>query len=162
MRCAPGSSEIQTTKEVRQLDAPEQRSEAEGDVLENVPEEERNIESFGKWHVPDFSPSFFGINVVSSVTESGGLSRACSPHRYPDNAESSAGNYPDYPEEVALYPSSVSDAPSVTGLYNPGTTRVFDIFQDDRIEQSDRRCDRRSRKQSLEDTYISSLKRRRN
>ncbi|CAI7605787.1 unnamed protein product [Penicillium manginii] len=45
-------------------------------------------------------------------------------------------DYPDYPEEVALYPSSrVSSSPSVTGLDGPGTSRVFDVFQDDPAEQ---------------------------
>lgn len=44
-------------------------------------------------------------------------------------------DYPDYPEEVALYPSSrVSSSPSVTGLDGPGTSRVFDIFQNDPAE----------------------------
>lgn len=123
-------------------------------------EEERNIENFAKWHVPDYSPLFTGINRVSSVTESG-RPRAFSPHRYPDDAESSAENCPDYPEGVGLYPSSVSDAPSVTSLYGPGTTRVFDVFQD-AYRASVGTCDRRSRKGSLEGICISSLKRRRN
>ncbi|CAI7641637.1 unnamed protein product [Penicillium pancosmium] len=44
-------------------------------------------------------------------------------------------DHPDYPEEVALYPSSrVSSSPSVTGLDGPGTSRVFDVFQDDPAE----------------------------
>lgn len=113
---------------MRQLDAPEQ-SEAKGDTLENnVLEEERNTESFGKWHILDYSPPFSRINTVSSVTESGGLSRAFSPHRYPNNADDSIENYLDYPEEVALYLSLVSDAPLVTGLYGPRTIRVFNVF----------------------------------
>lgn len=42
-------------------------------------------------------------------------------------------DHPDYPEEVSLspYSSASSSSPSVTGLDGPGTSRIFDVFQDD-------------------------------
>lgn len=41
--------------------------------------------------------------------------------------------HPDYPEMVALFPDSraSSSSPSVTGIDGPGTSRIFDVFQDD-------------------------------
>ncbi|OQD80567.1 hypothetical protein PENANT_c034G08455 [Penicillium antarcticum] len=54
----------------------------------------------------------------------------------PDVCQSDASAADNYPEEVALYPSSrVSSTPSVTGLDGPGTTRVFDVFEDDHTRQ---------------------------
>jgi hypothetical protein len=48
-----------------------------------------------------------------------------------------SGKSPDYPEEVGLYPPlRASATPSVTGLEGPGTSRVFNVFQDDRSEQN--------------------------
>lgn len=55
-------------RELRQLDALEQ-GEAKGDVLgNNVLEEERSLESFGKWHFPHFSSPFLRINTVFGDT----------------------------------------------------------------------------------------------
>ncbi|OJZ83370.1 hypothetical protein ASPFODRAFT_210178 [Aspergillus luchuensis CBS 106.47] len=52
------------------------------------------------------------------------------------SAAATCSDHPGYPEEVALYPSSRgSSSPSVTGLDGPGTSRVFDVFQDDPAEQ---------------------------
>ncbi|KAJ5937062.1 hypothetical protein N7466_003512 [Penicillium verhagenii] len=52
------------------------------------------------------------------------------------SAAATSSNHPDYPEEVALYPSSRgSSSSSVTGLDGPGTSRVFDVFQDDPAEE---------------------------
>jgi hypothetical protein len=57
------------------------------------------------------------------------------PSVYQNNA-SAADTYPDYPEEVALYPSSrISSTPSATGLNGPRTTRVFDVFEVDHTRQ---------------------------
>ncbi|KAJ6056946.1 hypothetical protein N7460_000220 [Penicillium canescens] len=100
------------------------------------------------------------------VSEPNELPRANSPDLYHNDELSTAGNYPDYPEEVALYPSSrVSDTPSVAGLEGPGTTRVFDVFEDDRIRQSDgeyyRNCAPKERKRALENSNTSPPKRRR-
>jgi hypothetical protein len=62
--------------------------------------------------------------------------RANSPNLYLNNAISTAGNYLDYPEELALYPSSrVSHTPSVSGFEGPETTRVFDVFEDNRVRK---------------------------
>ena len=46
-------------------------------------------------------------------------------------------DHPNYPEEVSLSPYSPasSSSPSVTGLDGPGTSRIFDVFQDDPAEQ---------------------------
>lgn len=53
----------------------------------------------------------------------------------------------------------------MTGLEGPGTTRVFDVFEDDCTRQSDGEYHRNSppneRKRTLEDSNISSPKRRR-
>lgn len=94
------------------------------------------------------------------------LPRANSPNLYYNNELLTARNYPDYPKEVALYPSSrVSDTPSIAGLEGPRTTRVFDVFEDDRIRQSDGEYYRNStpneRKRALENSNTSPLKRRR-
>jgi len=52
------------------------------------------------------------------------------------SAGATCSDHPDYPEEVALHPSSRgSSSPSVTGLDGPGTSRVFDVFRDDPAEQ---------------------------
>jgi len=52
------------------------------------------------------------------------------------SATATCSDHPDYPEEVTLHPSSRgSSSPSVTGLDGPGTSRVFDVFQDDPAEQ---------------------------
>ncbi|CAG8141763.1 unnamed protein product [Penicillium salamii] len=63
--------------------------------------------------------------------------------------------------EVALYLSS-RDTAFVIGLEGPGTTRVFDVFEDDGIRQSDggyyRDCNLNERKRALEYSNISSSK----
>lgn len=50
-------------------------------------------------------------------------------------ATATCSDYPDF-TEVALYPSSrVSSSPSVTDLDGAGTSRVFNVFQDDPVEE---------------------------
>lgn len=66
------------------------------------------------------------------------ISRATSPGISHDDTLSISGSSPDYPEEVGLYPPfRASDTPSVTGLQGLGTTRVFDVFQDNSSERND-------------------------
>jgi hypothetical protein len=77
-----------------------------------------------------------------------------------------SGNSPDYPEEVGLYPPfRAGDTPSVTGLDGPGTTRVFDVFQDERSEQNDGEDYRyplpNKRKRASENSKAPSRKRHR-
>ncbi|KAI2766166.1 hypothetical protein DTO012A8_8618 [Penicillium roqueforti] len=96
VRRSSTGSETQTTDVVRQSDAPEERNEADYTLGCNVPQEERSTLSL----------------------EPGEPPRANSPELYLNDAASAAGNYPDYPEEVALYPSS-RDTASVTGLEGP-------------------------------------------
>ena len=66
-------------------------------------------------------------------------------------------DHPDYPEEVSLSPYSPasSSSPSVTGLDGPGTSRIFDVFQDDPMEQEHKHVHAQSsakgRKQALEE-----------
>ena len=94
--------------------------------------------------------------MLSPASETDQLSRPVSPDAYPDDAPA-ADNYPNYPEEVALYPSSrVSSTASVTGIDGPGTTRVFDVFEDDHMQFTPSR-----RKRALGDPGIPSPKRRR-
>lgn len=96
------------------------------------------------------------IDTLSPASETDRLSRPVSPGAYPDDGPA-AENYPKYPEEVALYPSSrVSSIASVTGLDGPGTTRVFDVFKDDHMP-----CTPSRRKRALGDPSIPSPKRRR-
>lgn len=65
-------------------------------------------------------------------------------------------DYPDYPEEVALYSSSrVSSTPSVTGLDGPGSTRVFDVFGDENTGQSDEH-DHRQLLENLEERTLQN------
>jgi len=88
--------------------------------------------------------------------ETNRLSRPISPKAYPDNTPA-ADNYPNYPEEVALYPSSrVSSTASITSLDRPRITRVFDVFEDDYMQFTPSR-----RKRALGDLGIPSPKRRR-
>ncbi|KAJ5406078.1 hypothetical protein N7465_007362 [Penicillium sp. CMV-2018d] len=94
--------------------------------------------------------------VMNFASDTDRLSRPVSPDAYPDDAPA-ADNYPNYPEEVALYPSSrVSSTASVTGLDGPGTTRVFDVFEDDHVQFTPSR-----KKRALGDPSIPSPKRRR-
>lgn len=96
------------------------------------------------------------IDTLSPASKTDRLSRPVSPDAYPDDAPA-ADNYPNYPEEVALYPSSrVSSTASVTGLNGPGTTRVFDVFEDDHMQLTPSR-----RKRALGDPSVPSPKRRR-
>ncbi|KAJ6137352.1 hypothetical protein N7471_003838 [Penicillium samsonianum] len=96
------------------------------------------------------------------TSETGRHSRSISPNLYHNDA-SATDSYPDYPEEVALYPSCrVSSTPSVTGFDGPGTTRVFDVFEDDHNRQNGENNHEHftanRRKGMLEDLRISSTK----
>ncbi|KAJ5121535.1 uncharacterized protein N7515_009496 [Penicillium bovifimosum] len=128
-------SETQTMAVAEQLNT--SREEASGYSLENnVLEEEDRV-----------------MNFASEIDR---FSRPVSPDTYPKDAPA-ADNYPSYPEEVALYPSSrVSSTASVTGLDGPGTMRVFDVFEDEHMQFTANR-----RKRALEDLSIPSPKRRR-
>lgn len=164
VRRSSTGSETQTIDVVRHSDAPEERNEADYTLGNNVPQEERSTLSLGKTYFKHPPPMPLGINTVSPILEPGEPPRANSPELYLNDAASAAGNYPDYPEEVALYPSS-RDTASVTGLEGPGTTRVFDVFEDDGTRQSDggyyRDCNPNERKRALGYSNISSPKRRR-
>ena len=82
--------------------------------------------------------SLFEINVAFPASAPDITSRATSPGFSHDDTLSLSGNAPDYPEEVGLYPPfRANDTPSVTGLQGPGTTRVFDVFQENRSERND-------------------------
>jgi hypothetical protein len=137
------------------LDTLEKRNKADYTLGNNVPQEERSTLSLSKTYLKHLPPIPLGINTVSLILEPGKLPRANSPKLYLNNAASAAGNYPKYPEEVALYPSS-RETPSITSLEGPGTTRVFDIFEENSTRQSDRGYYR-----DFEDSHISSPKQRR-
>ncbi|KAJ5642495.1 hypothetical protein N7490_006495 [Penicillium lividum] len=101
---------------------------------------------------------------VLQVSESPNPSRAVSPELYFSDTSPATGTYPEYPEEVALYPSSRgSDTPSVTGLDGPGTTRVFDVFEDESNGQSGhvhRNSSPNKSKQISEDSCVPTSKKR--
>ncbi|KAF2999098.1 hypothetical protein E8E15_000321 [Penicillium rubens] len=111
-RCSSICSETQTVVMTEELNASGESCEGGCCNLgNNVPQEEHRAEDVAL-EIGRFSPSI-------------------SPNVYQSDA-SAANNYPDYPQEVALYPSSrASSTPSATGLDGPGTTRVFDVFGDD-------------------------------
>ena len=102
VRRSSTGSETQTTDVVRQSDAPEERNEADYTLGCNVPQEERSTLSLGKTYFKHPPPMPLGINTVSPILEPGEPPRANSPELYLNDAASAAGNYPDYPEEVAL------------------------------------------------------------
>lgn len=129
VRRSSTGSETQTTDIVRQSDATEERNEADYTLENNMPQEERSTLSLGKIYSKHFPPMPLRINTVSPILEPGEPPQANSPKLYLNDIALAAGNYPDYPKEVALYPSS-RDTTSVTGLEGPGTTRVFDVFKD--------------------------------
>ncbi|KAJ5215489.1 uncharacterized protein N7498_001896 [Penicillium cinerascens] len=136
-RCSSVDTETRTIVITEQLNTSRESCEAGGySPKNNVPVEEGRV--------------------MNSSSETGRLSRPVAPDAYPDDAPA-ADNYPGYPEEVALYPSSrVSSTASVTGLNGPGTTRVFDVFEDDHMQFTPSR-----RKRALGNPSNPSPKRRR-
>ncbi|KAF3026304.1 hypothetical protein E8E15_010449 [Penicillium rubens] len=132
----PTNTEKRTAEAVTRLATLAERCEAESYTLDT--------------HVPE-------------VSESRDPSRAVSPELYLNDTPAT-GTYPEYPEEVALYPSSRgSDTPSVTGLEGPGTTRVFDVFEDESDRPSEhlhRDSSSNRSKQISEDPCVPTFKRR--
>lgn len=137
---------------MRQSDTPEEKNETDYTLGNNVLQEERSTLSLSKMYFQYPPPMPFRINTVSPILEPGKPPQANSPELYLNNAVSVAGNYPNYPEEVALYPYS-QDTASVTSLEGSSTMRVFEVFEDDGIRQSDggyyRDCNLNERKQAL-------------
>lgn len=123
----------------RQTEASAENCQGDGYPPENnVLQEEHITESVGKAYHKLLLRTLFESNVGSLVSDPRGLSRASSPGLCQDDTLSASGNFPGYPEEVGLFPSSrASCTPSVTGLDGPGTTRVFDVFRDDGNGQND-------------------------
>ncbi|KAJ5982116.1 hypothetical protein N7451_012216 [Penicillium sp. IBT 35674x] len=132
----PTNTEKRTAEAVTRLATLAERCEAESYTLDT--------------HVPE-------------VSESRDPSRAVSPELYLNDTPAT-GTYPEYPEEVALYPSSRgSDTPSVTGLEGPGTTRVFDVFEDESDRPSEhlhRDSSSNRSKQISEDPCVPTFRRR--
>ncbi|CAG7918970.1 unnamed protein product [Penicillium olsonii] len=154
-------SETQTTNVVRQSDTPEERNKANYILECNMPQEEYSILSLGKTYFKHPPPIPLRINTISPILEPNKPPQANSPELYLNNTALAARNYPDYPKEIALYPSS-QDTISVTNLEDPSTTRVFDIFKDNNTKQNDRGYYRdynpNKKKQALEYSKTSSPK----
>ncbi|KAL2848997.1 hypothetical protein BJX68DRAFT_267341 [Aspergillus pseudodeflectus] len=96
------------------------------------------------------------------------VTQATSPSMLPPAALSDVANFPEYPQEVALYASPQTDgSPSVTGLDGPGSSRVFDVFADDddegkssRTSDSDTGRVLRPRKRRLDRPAVNSASKR--
>lgn len=129
-------------------------------------QDESSPEGVGKAYHKHLLFNLFKTNGVRLVSDPRRLSRASSPVLCYDDTLSASRNFLDYPEEVALYPSSrASGTPSVTGLEGPRTTKVFDVFHDDYSGQNDRENYRyltsNKRKRVSENSSTSLRKRRR-
>ncbi|KAI2791658.1 hypothetical protein POX_c04524 [Penicillium oxalicum] len=128
--------------------------------------EQWSTESSGKPNSKHSLAVVFQTNAGHQVSESHEHSRSYSPRIPLDDSLSATEHHPPYPEDVALHPTSQGrNSPSVTGLEGPGTTRIFDVFEDDQSIQSDRDCHEHStantRRRRLEDSSLLSSTRSR-
>lgn len=144
-----------------------ERTDGQGYVMDGYgPQEQPSTESSGKPYSKHGASVMYKTNMDYPVSGPGEHSRSYSPNIPLDDRLSATGPYPAYPEDVALHPTSQgSNTLSVTGLAGPGTTRIFDVFEDDQSIQSDRDCHEYStsnmRKRLLEDPSFLSSKRSR-
>ncbi|KAJ6114765.1 hypothetical protein N7486_000543 [Penicillium sp. IBT 16267x] len=141
-RCSSIGSETQTIVVAEQLHISGESREPIGYSLENnVPQEEHRVMNF--------------------ASEIGQLPRPVSPDVYHNDA-SATDNYPEYPEEVGLYPSSrVSSTPSVDLGQRESLISLRTTTPGKAGEHNHRQFTASRRKRALEDPSISSPKRRR-
>ncbi|CAG8195158.1 unnamed protein product [Penicillium salamii] len=95
-----------TTNLIKQSNTTKEKNKTNYTLRNNILQKEHNILNLNKTYSKYFPPIPFRINTISLILEPSKPPQTNSPKLYLNNTTSATKNYPNYPKEVTLHPSS--------------------------------------------------------